>query len=325
MMRFALLSASAITLLCAPATAAQIAKVSKDFNFIGVSGTDGELSSTLDCTAGLCTVFDQLKFYQPHDGQVNLNWTRADGSTLLDGKVPWDFTLSGRLNTDIGRESSWQYVGFHFGKPAYQQLTGQADFRGSVTINRPCPTSVCDEDYLELPHRIPDVFGGSSSGTGEQLAQPQAAVSNPQISITWRLSNLSVPDGSPFGTEPARDPVIEFSSTVEKLASGFQYSYAITNFTDDPVDFAIDKLDWNGTLDGHASLSREILSAIPPGLVTNTGEADQGKGRDLLSSFDVLQPVVPQAVPETETALLVVSGLACEVLARRRRRFGRRR
>src|SRR4051812_45904186 len=104
MMRFALLFAGAMVLLCGPATASQIAQVSKTYNFIGLAGNDGELSSTLDCTAGFCTVFDQLKFYQPHDGQVNLNWTRADGSTLLDGKVPWDFSFSGGLNTDIGRE-----------------------------------------------------------------------------------------------------------------------------------------------------------------------------------------------------------------------------
>src|SRR5262245_47622996 len=219
MLRFALLLASATVLLCGPATAAQIAQVSKTFNFIGISGTDGELSSTLDCTGGLCTVFDQLKFYQPHDGQVNLNWTRADGSTLLDGKVPWDFTLSGRLNTDIGRESSVSYVGFFFGQPAYQQLQGMADFRGSVTINPLCSGFVCGQDYLELPHRIPHIFGGSSSGTGEQLARSLAAESSPPVSIIWRLSNLSVPNGSPFGTEPTRDPVIEFSSTVEKLDS----------------------------------------------------------------------------------------------------------
>lgn len=311
MTRLALLPAVATALACGSATASQVAQVSTDFNFIGISGVDGDLSSTADCTAGLCTVFDQLRFYQPHDGQVNLNWTRADGSVLLDGKVPWDFSLSGGLNTDIGRESSIAYSGFLLGQPTVQQLQGTADFRGSVTINPPCFSFVCKQDYLELFFTIPNVFGGSSSGNEVQAA------ANPQLNITWRLSNLSVPNGSPVGTEPNRDPVVEFSSTVEKLDSGFRYSWALTNFTNDVLRFSIDQLGWNGTLDAHGVLSQDIVSALPPGLVTNIGESDQGQGRDMRSSFEVLQPVAPLATPEPGTWLLVGSGVAVVSVLRR--------
>lgn len=161
---------------------------------------------------------------------------------------------------------------------------------------------------------------GSSSGNEQKPVHALAAAANPQLSITWRLSNLSVPNGSPFGTEPTADPVTEFSSTVEKLDTGFRYSYAITNFTNDPVNFSIDQLGWKGTLDAHGTLSQDILSSLAPGLVLNTGESDQGRGRDMQSSFYVLQPAATQATPEPGTWVLVGSGLAFTVLVMRRRR-----
>jgi len=298
--------ASAILLMvaawAAPAHATRIDQVSTSYNFYGISGNDGSISSTLDCSVGLCTVYNEL-YFGGGDASVMLRWRDRQDRMLLSGQVPWDIDIFNQgPNRSIGRTSSVTYAGWFITTPNWGRYTGTADFSGSRSINPLCEDFVCDQDYLELYVRLPNPLPN-----GRQPADggPSPGAIEEPWSIRWAMSELSLPYGAPLETEPTRSDAYSFVGSVVSVGDEFLYSYELINHTLMDLDVTLDALGWSGRVDGNGLTQWSMLSALPPRAVHNELVASSDDVAVLVAAFEVLQPV-----PEPATGLLWGLGLA---------------
>lgn len=293
-----------------PALAVVQHQVFTPYRFAHFARNDGSLSSTLDCTLGLCTVFNEFRFdhfSSDNVAIVKLRWTDADGYTLLSGALPWILDF-GEPDVSVGRTTHVQYFGFHVPNIVVHQVVGTADFRGSIRTFTQCNgTNICDQEYLELGNLVPNPIPNFPS------AGRQAAALAEPLGIRWALGRLSQAAYNPAGDATTTD-LYAFQSLVESVGEDYRYTYELTNNAPTAFDFDFAQLGWSGHVDGESTVSWSFVSALAPSAVKGELAASIDGDELFGAGFHVLTPV-----PEPATWALWGLGLLAGAARARRR------
>lgn len=302
--------ASAAPCLPIPGTAPQ--SCSNDFDLAFPIGNDTALISSVE-TGRVSTSLKFRFITNVADAFVKVAWKDKNGAILFAGSNGGLFGFTSAVDTFQWGETVYGLFAF----PGTKIERGTADFTGSVGINSPCSSFICDAGYHEF---LPSPFSsanGTGTGAGNGGATVGAALADPQISITKVQGAITLFDLDPSAPDDlslaSATLALDYTSTVEWNGSEYIYRYAIANHLDEQFDVTWALAELVGSLGPNDSMSREFSSPLRPRIVRSVAESTTGNF-SLSGGLSLLQPVpVPASIP------LFASALACLAVRKRSR------
>jgi hypothetical protein len=234
------------------------------------------------------------------DGFVTVKWKDKAGKILLEGSYDPDaiFTTEPGSRLALTWGARVPPIG-----PTTRIAEGTADFSGTNTrVQGDCigRLATCTPaQYLELAGVFPNSPAVDSAGN-----TPAPAPGTLIDSTEGRLE-IRVYPGSPIESPDDFTSVtlMVFTTTVEQDAAGYLYTYAVTNETDDPLQFSWEIAGMSDEVDANSTMSRSFVSPFLPVRVSGVATTMLARG-PAGGSFDLLTPV-----PEPSTWALLLGGV----------------
>jgi hypothetical protein len=234
------------------------------------------------------------------DGFVTVKWKDKGGKILLEGSYDPDAIFAAAPGSQLAFTwgSRVPVIG-----PTTRIAEGTADFSGTNTrVQGDCigRLATCTPaQYLELAGVFPNAPAAESAG------HTPAPAPGTLIDSTEGRLEIRVYPGSPIESPDDFTSVtlVVFTTTVEQDDAGYVYTYAVTNETDDALQFSWEIAGMSDEVDANSTMSRRFVSPFAPVRVSGVATAMLARG-PAGGSFDLLTPV-----PEPSTWALLLGGV----------------